>query len=108
MKNQSLSKRGSLEDAATKLLNDLSKFEQLKELGNRKNYPHKLNKLEEKLKDEIDLWERKKPSAKLEDLKKDLTFVLSQKEVPFFNKERIDLLTDKYSTGYGKSDTNPD
>ena len=93
----------SLERAATKLLNSYNKFEQLKELGNRKNYPNKLIKLEERLSSEIALWKRKGPSAKLTDLQKDLDFVEKQKNELFFDKEKIDLLANKYSIGYGEN-----
>jgi hypothetical protein len=46
---------------------------------------------------------RKGESARLEDLKKDLTFVQKQQQEPFFDKERIDILTNKYSIGYGEN-----
>ena len=98
-----MSKLGNLERAATKLLSDLSKFDQLKELGNRKNYPSKLKKLDEKIVSELELWERKGPSARLTDLQKDKAFIDKQKEAPFFDKERIDLLTNKYSISYGEN-----
>jgi hypothetical protein len=94
------SNRNSLESAATRLLNNYEKFNKLKELGNRNHYPTKLKKLEERLITEVSFWEKKNPSPKLEDLKKDLSFVQKQKDVPFFDKERIDLLTNKYSIGY--------
>ena len=99
----SLNKQDNLEKAATKLLNDLSSFEQLRELGNRKNYPNKLKKLEEKLTNELDLWKRKGPSARLSDLQRDMAFIEKQKEAPFFDKEKIDLLTNKYSISYGEN-----
>lgn len=98
-----MSKHDNLERAATKLLKNHSMFQQLKELGDRKNYPSKLKKLEEKLISEVDLWKRKGESARLEDLKKDLTFVQKQQQEPFFDKERIDILTNKYSIGYGEN-----
>ena len=97
-----MSKQDNLERAATKLLNSYKMFDQLREMGNRKNYPSKLKKLEEKLISELELWERKGPSARLADLKKDKAFIDKQKEEPFFDKERIDLLTNKYSISYGE------
>jgi hypothetical protein len=97
-----MSKQDNLERAATKLLNDLSKFDQLRELGNRKHYPSKLKKLDEKITSELELWERKGPSARLSDLRKDAAFIKKQKEEPIFDKERIDLLTNKYSISYGE------
>lgn len=97
------SNRKSLESVADKLLRDYEKFSRLKELGNRNHYPTKLKKLEERLISEINFWSKKNPSPMLEDLKKDLTFVEKQKEVPFLDKERIDLLTNKYSIGYDQS-----
>lgn len=97
-----MNKLDNLERAATKLLSELSKFDQLKELGNRKNYPSKLKKLEDKIVSELELWQRKGPSARLTDLQKDKAFIDKQKEEPFFDKERIDLLTNKYSISYGE------
>lgn len=97
------SKQSNLERAATKLLNEYNKFDQLRELGNRKNYPNKLRKLEERLTEDISFWERKGPSARLDDLTKDMKFVQLQLEQTVYDKERIDLLTNKYSIGYGEN-----
>ncbi len=93
-------KQDNLEKAATKLLNSRRMFDQLKELGNRNNYPAKVKKLEERIKSEIELWERKGPSARLVDLQKDMSFIEKQKGDPFFDKEKIDQLTNKYSISY--------
>lgn len=98
-----MDKQDSLDKAATRLLKDHDKFAQLKEFGNRKNYPSKLKKLEERLISELELWERKGPSARLSDLQRDMQFVEKQKTEPFFDKERIDLLTNKYSISYGEN-----
>ena len=97
-----ISNRKNLEKAADRLLKDSEYYNRLKELGNRNHYPSKLKKLEERLITEIDFWSKKSSSGKLEDLKKDLTFVQEQMKAPFFKKERIDELTNKYSIGYGE------
>lgn len=98
-----MDKRDSLDKAATRLLKDHNKFDQLKEFGNRKNYPSKLKKLEERLTSELELWQRKGASARLSDLQKDMSFVAKQQKELFFDKEKIDLLAKKYSIGYGES-----
>ena len=75
-------------------------FDQLRELGNRNHYPSKLKKLEEKISGELEFWEKKGPSARLADLERDMKFIEKQKGEPFFDKEKIDLLTNKYSISY--------
>jgi hypothetical protein len=67
------------------------------EIGNKKNYKYKANKLRDKVLDEISLWERKGQSAKLTDLKKDLLFLDDQIKASTFDKERLDTLATKYS-----------
>jgi hypothetical protein len=97
-----LNKQYGLNKVANKMVRQLDKFEQLKELANRSNYPHKLKKLHERLLEEVDLWERKDLSNKLLDLKKDLNFVESQLNEKDLSRGKIDLLAEKYSIGYGK------
>ncbi len=97
------SSHDSLEKAATKLLNSRRMFDQLKELGNRNNYSDKVKRLDEKITSELELWERKGPSARLTDLQKDKMFIEKQKGDPFFDKEKIDLLTNKYSISYDQN-----
>lgn len=101
---KSFNKYGGITKVTNKLVGRLEQFEKLKEIANRKNYPFKIRLLEDKLKNEYEFWQKKDNNlssvqAKLVDLQKDLNFILSQKEI--FNKERIDLLINKY--GYGKS-----
>lgn len=97
-----LNKQYGLNKVANKMVKQLDKFQQLRDVANRSNYSHKLKKLHEKLIDEVDLWERKDPSNKLLDLKKDLTFIESQINQTDLNRGKIDLLAEKYSIGYGK------
>jgi hypothetical protein len=85
----------SLNKVADKLINDSDRFKRLQELGNRKNYPNKVKRLTAKITEEYDFWSKKNPSQKLEDLKKDLTFIQSIKE-PTLSKDRIDTLMEKY------------
>jgi hypothetical protein len=83
---------------ANSYVDRLDKFEKLKEVANRKNYPYKVKLLHKKISEEFDFWDQKKNSSekKLEDLKKDLIFIESQINISDFNKERIDLLMSKY------------
>lgn len=84
---------------ADKLVSRLDQLEKLKEIANRKNYPHKVKQLHTRIQEEFDFWNKKEPSAKLLDLKKDLIFIESQINSNTLDKQRIDLLTKKY--GYG-------
>lgn len=73
----------------------LEQFDKLKEIANRNNYPHKVKQLTARIQEEYDFWNLKESSRKLEDLTKDLIFIKSIKE-PTSNKERIDILIEKY------------
>jgi hypothetical protein len=85
----------NLSRLADKLVNDSDRFKKLQEFGNRKNYPNKVKRLSAKILEEFNFWSKKNPSQKLIDLKKDLTFIQSITE-PTLNKDRIDILMDKY------------
>ena len=85
----------SLNRVADKLINDSDRFKRLQELGNRKNYPNKVKRLTAKITEEFDFWSKKNPSQKLEDLKRDATFIQSIEE-PTLSKDRIDILMEKY------------
>ncbi len=87
----------NLESLSNKLLEKDSYFQKLKNLSASKNYPYKLKKIREKLLEELQLWERKNPSAKLLDLKKDLNFLDTQTDEKNLDKYRIDILSQKYS-----------
>jgi hypothetical protein len=84
-----------LSKTADSYIDRLDQMEKLKELANRKNYPHKIKQLTAKIQQEYDFWNLKKSSRKLEDLTKDLIFIKSIKE-PTLDKERIDILIEKY------------
>jgi len=83
---------------ANSYVNNLDKFQKLKEVANRNNYPYRVKLLHKRVSEEFDFWDQKKNSSdkKLEDIKKDLIFIESQINVSDFNKERIDLLMSKY------------
>ncbi len=85
-----------------KLLNDHSKFDQLRAIANKKNYPHKVKLLHNRIQEEFNFWLKKNPTNKLDDIKRDLIFIESQVNSENLNKDRIDLLTEKYNIGYGK------
>ena len=76
-------------------VNRLEQFDKLKEIANRKNYPHKVKQLTAKIQQEYDFWNLKNPSRKLEDITRDLIFITSVKE-PNSHVERIDELIEKY------------
>lgn len=79
-------------------VNRLDQAQKLKEIANRKNYPHKVKLLYEKISTEYDFWNQKENSSeqKLDDLNRDLIFIESQINISEFNKDRIDLLMTKY------------
>lgn len=83
---------------ANSYVNSLDKFQKLKEVANRNNYPYKVKLLHERINKEFNFWDQKENSSekKLEDIKKDLIFIESQINMSDFNKERIDLLMSKY------------
>jgi len=93
-----LLKQLGLSKVANSYVNRLEQAQKLREIANRKNYPHKVKLLYEKISDEYDFWNQKEnPSEqKLVDIDRDLTFIESQINVSEFNKERIDLLMSKY------------
>lgn len=80
---------------ADQYLSRLETADKLKAIANRSNYPYKVSKLLEKIQTEHEFWKIKSPSPKLEDLKKDLTFILKQKE-SVTDSRKIDLLIEKY------------
>jgi hypothetical protein len=91
----------ALNKTANKIVDRLDQFAKLKEIANRKNYPWKIAQLHTRIEEEYNFWKRKEPSQKLLDLERDLNFIRSQVGESNINKERVDLLTEKY--GYGKS-----
>ena len=90
----SISKLGFSKIANTQV-NRLEQFDKLKEIANRKNYPHKIKQLTAKIQEEYNFWNAKNPTQKLEDITKDVIFIKSQVESNL-NKERIDELMKKY------------
>lgn len=90
----SISKLG-FSKIANAQVNRLEQFDKLKEIANRNNYPHKVKQLTAKIQEEYDFWNLKNPSRKLEDITKDLIFIKSIKD-PNVNKDRIDILIEKY------------
>lgn len=106
MKKRTTTLSSSLDQATGKLLSRLDQFNKLREIANKKNYPYKINQIHAKVLEEYKFWTRKEsitgPIHKLADLKKDLLFIESQLNNPNLNKERIDILAEKYSISYGK------
>ena len=103
---KSFNKYLGITKTTNKLVGRLEQFDKLKEIANRKNYPFKIRQLRNKIEEEYKFWERKdnalnSTKAKLTDLQRDLNFILSQEQECSIDKQRIDLLSEKY--GYGKS-----
>ena len=84
-----------LNKTANSYVNRLDQFEKLKEIANRKNYPHKIKQLRSKIQERYDFWNLKSHSQRLDDLTRDLIFIKSQTDSNL-NKERIDELMKKY------------
>lgn len=89
-------KQTALHLAATKLINQANKFDKLREIANRNSYSAKVDRLYKKINEQYEFWNKKKPTEKLLDLKKDLNFIQSQLGKDNFDKEKIDLLVKKY------------
>jgi len=103
---KSFNKYLGITKTTNKLVGRLEQFDKLKEIANRKNYPFKIKQLKGKIEEEYEFWGRKNNTlnstqAKLVDLQRDLNFILSQEQECSIDKQRIDLLIEKY--GYGKS-----
>lgn len=86
-----------LEELSDKLLERDNYFRKLKSISLKGNYTKRILLLKERINQELDLWRRKNPSAKLLDLEKDLNFLESQKDDKNLDKFRIDILSEKYS-----------
>jgi len=82
--------------AANKVVERLDSFEKLKVVANKKNYPHKLKKLFDRLTEEQSFWSRKGESPKLADIQRDLNFITSQIGEERVDAVKIDLLVQKY------------
>lgn len=90
-------KYSKLEELSDKLLERDNYFRKLKSISLKGNYTKRILLLKERINQELDLWRRKNPSAKLLDLEKDLNFLESQKDDKNLDKFRIDILSEKYS-----------
>lgn len=88
-------KQLGLTKVTNKFVDRLDQMEKLKEIANRKNYPHKVKQLTAKIQERYDFWNAKNPSQKLEDITKDVIFIQSQIESNL-DRERIDILMEKY------------
>jgi hypothetical protein len=89
-----------LQKTSDKILNDLDKIDQLKKIANRNNYEHKVKMLSERLNNEYRFWLAKGPSARLNDVERDLKYIHSQltnKTFAAAEKVKIAELATKYS-----------
>ena len=89
----------ALSRLADKLLGSKDKFEKLKEIGNRNNYPLKVQKLKERLTEELKFWMAKGPSNRLADIEKDIKYISSIQNKNNFTQEeklKINELTKKH------------
>jgi len=95
-------KFSNIDKTTNSLLSRYDKLKGLADLAGRKDYPGKVKRIQKKIVEEVELWSRKGPSAKLNDLNKDLKFIESQTDYDNLDKDQIDLLATKYSIGYGE------
>lgn len=89
-------KHAGLGKATDKLTSRLDSFEKLKQVANKNNYPFKLKKLFNRVSEEYAFWSRKGDSPQLDDLQKDLNFILDQVAQEVVDRVRIDQLIQKY------------
>lgn len=94
-RSANLTKYSGYSKIADSYINKLDQFQKLKDIANKKNYPHKIKLLQSRIQEEYNFWLAKEPSQKLLDIKKDLTFIQSQSN-SHYNKDRIDILMEKY------------
>lgn len=97
----------SLNRAGDKLFSRLDQFSKLREIANKRNYPYKVNQVHKKVLEEYKFWTRKESTStsvfKLVDLKKDLTFIESQLNTASIDKQRVDILAEKYNISYAEN-----
>ena len=109
MKKRTATLSSSLDRATGKLLSRLEQFDKLREIANKKNYPYKVGQIHAKVLEEYEFWTRKESmitsTTKLTDLRKDLLFIESQLNTSNLDKERVDILAEKYNISYGKKDS---
>lgn len=89
----------ALQKLATKLLCAKTNFEKLKEIGNRNNYPVKVQKLKQRLTEDYKFWSKRGPSERLSDIERDMNYLTPLLNKTTFNlKEmnRIDQLIKKH------------
>ena len=89
----------ALTNIADKLLQGKNRFERLKEIANKQNYHHKVQKLKERLLSELKFWMAKGPSNRLDDIHRDikhLSNLLDNKEFTAQEKIKVDELVSKY------------
>lgn len=97
LKNKNLSR------IADDLVERADKFQALRDIANRKNYPVQIKQLTLKIQEQYDFWVKKPSSSRLIDLERDLNFIKTQLEATEINKVRIDELSTKYNIGYDKN-----
>ena len=99
----------SLNRAGDKLFSRLDQFSKLREIANKKSYPYKVNQIHKKVLEEYNFWTRKQNTNvsvfKLVDLREDLIFIESQVDTTEINKQRIDILAEKYNISYAENNT---
>jgi hypothetical protein len=89
----------ALSRLADKLLNGKGSYDKLKEIGNKRNYPYKVQKLKQRLTEEYKFWVAKGSGNRLQDVEKDVKYISSMLDKDTFSKEdkaKIDQLTQKY------------
>jgi hypothetical protein len=88
-----------LQKISSTWLKQLEKADELKKIGNKKNYKHKVDKLKERLTEEFKFWVGKGSSAKLNDIQRDVKLIASLQNKTIFTpaeEVKIDQLVKKY------------
>ena len=89
----------ALSKLADRLLSGKSEYDKLKEIGNRQNYPYKIQKLKERLTEDLRFWVAKGPSNRLTDIENDIKLIsnmVGKQELTKQEKQRVDELVKKY------------
>lgn len=89
-----------IERVSNKILKGLEQADKLKKIATKEDYNYKVTKLRIRLTNEYKFWMQKGPSARLDDIEKDINFLNSLRGKTTLlveEKSRINLLVAKYS-----------
>lgn len=89
----------NLVNFANKLINGKSQYDKLRQIGNRHNYKYKVDKLKQRLTEELKFWVVKGPSPRLRDIERDIKYLSTLTDKTTFTdleKEKLDMLVKKH------------